>query len=130
MGHDDQLMNDCIKYASSQSRKITVADLQKKFKLGLMRATRIFAFIESEYKKGGIVIKKSRKKELKLVLCEAPSGSLIIPPKKLKKVFRIIFKAGMKCQKLHPDDDTYDDIHFNDALAKVYKSFPKDKRPF
>lgn len=73
----------------------------------------------------------SRKnKTHEMVVIEAPSGSLIIPPNKIKTIFKSVFTAGLKCYEMHQDDDTYDEIHFNNALEKVYKSFPKDKRPF
>jgi len=74
--------------------------------------------------------KQSRKKESKLVIAQVPSGSICIPPKKIRKIFNLVFKAGMKCQEMHPDDDTYDDVHFNNALDKVFKSFPKEARPY
>jgi hypothetical protein len=127
----DILLKDCIKYSRSKGGAITEADLQKKFRIGYMRAERLLSKIrEFEYKKGGESDNKKRKKEIKLVLAQVPSGSLCIPPNKIKKLFKIVFNAGMKCQEMHPDDDTYDDIHFNDALSKVFKSFPKDARPY
>lgn len=55
-------------------------------------------------------------------IIEGLVGSLIIPPHKIKKIFNIAFKAGMKCNELHPDDDSYDNIHLQEAIDKIIKS--------
>ena len=127
---EDSLLQDCVVYAQSRDG-ITAADLQKKFKLGYRRAQRIMAIIkENGCKNGGHPEKINRKKKFKMVTVEAPFGSIIIPPNKIKKLFKLVFNAGMKCQEMHPDDDTYDNIHFHESLNKVLKSFPKNARPY
>lgn len=67
------------------------------------------------------------KEEPKLITIQAPVGGLIIPPNRIKSVFKKMFKAGMKNQELHPDDDTYDNITFYDTLKKILESFPKER---
>ena len=44
-----------------------------------------------------------------------------------KEDFKVVFDAGMKCNELHPDDDSYDSVHFEDAIKKT-KSYVSDKR--
>jgi len=68
-----------------------------------------------------------KKPEIKLVPIGVPVGSLVIPPDEIKKVFRKAFNAGIKCCQLHPDDSTYDTIHFNGALEKIMKPYNKIK---
>lgn len=58
---------------------------------------------------------------------EALVGSLVIPPNKINKLFYKMFKAGMTNQKLHPDDDSYDEITFLDNLNKIINSLGKSK---
>lgn len=38
-----------------------------------------------------------------------------------EKKLRIMFNAGLKCGKLHPDDNSYDKIHFECAIKKCSK---------
>lgn len=33
----------------------------------------------------------------------------------------ILFRAGMNCQKMHPDDSTYDKINLDSALKRANK---------
>lgn len=61
--------------------------------------------------------------ERKLVTIKVPAGSLVIPPHKIKSTFKKIFNSALKCNELHPDDDTYDSIHFNKAVQIIMRSF-------
>lgn len=71
--------------------------------------------------------KKEKGEENKMLTIEALVGSLVIPPNKINKLFYKMFKAGMNNQKLHPDDDSYDDITFKDNLNKIINSLGKSK---
>lgn len=42
----------------------------------------------------------------------------------LRKALLITFNAGVKCGNLHPDDNSYDTLHFHDALKRVNKFLP------
>lgn len=39
----------------------------------------------------------------------------------LRKKYRIVFDAGLKCQSLHPDDDSYDNEHFKSVMKRITK---------
>lgn len=75
-------------------------------------------------------MKDIKKKKRKMMTIEAPVGSLVIPPDKINTVFKYIFVTGMKCWKLHPDDNTYDDIHLQDGINKVIKSLGGNKSKY
>jgi len=37
----------------------------------------------------------------------------------LRRNAKIIFRAGMDCQEMHPDDDSYDKLFIQKAIKKI-----------
>ena len=77
--------------------------------------------ITKEYEKGG---------DENLATVQALRGSLIIPPNRLKKIFRDVFNMGIECDILHPNDDIAKDIYFYEALKNMMESFRMNKKYF
>ena len=36
-----------------------------------------------------------------------------------ENIYKLFFEAGQKCNELHPDDDSYDEIHFQNTLKII-----------